>query len=74
MADTLIDFMTNLAQDEALKESYITDPDGTMSKHGVSEEDRKLMLSKDYEKIQARVGGDYKINHNTVTTAAKLKS
>ncbi|WP_196139950.1 hypothetical protein [Aliikangiella sp. G2MR2-5] len=73
MADKLVDFMIQLAKDDDLKQSYIGDANKTMEKYGVSDEDRKLMLSKDYDKIQKRIGGNYKISHNTVTTAAKLK-
>jgi len=72
MTDKLADFMVDLASNKGLQEAYKNSPEEAMKRHDIDDSDVQLMISKDYEAIKSRLGTDYTIAHNTITTAAKL--
>ncbi|KAF1710042.1 hypothetical protein CSC70_10270 [Pseudoxanthomonas kalamensis DSM 18571] len=62
----LLDLMKRLGRDAALAAEYEKDPDGVMRHAGLSDEERKAMLEKDYETIKRLTGledGMFAINH-----------
>jgi len=72
MTDKLADFMVDMASNKGLQEEYIKNAKKTMKKHGIDDSDIELMIKEDYDAIKERLGTDYEISSNTVTTAAKL--
>ncbi|MBX3689727.1 hypothetical protein [Dokdonella sp.] len=62
----LLEFMRRLGRDAALAAEYEKDPDQAMRRHGLSDEERKAMLAKDYEAIKRLTGladGQFATNH-----------
>ena len=62
----LLDLMRKLGSDAALAEEYGKDPEGVMLRAGLSGEERKAMLEKDYKAIKAITGlrdGQFATNH-----------
>ncbi len=52
------DFIIALSQHPELKEAWKTDPEGAMTKAGLSEEGKAALRSGDPEKIYAHLGDD----------------
>ena len=62
----LLDLMRKLGSDAALAAEYEKDPEGVMLQAGLTEEERKAMLEKDYAAIKALTGledGQFATNH-----------
>lgn len=63
----LLDLMKKLGSDAALSAEYLKDPEGVMQRAGLSDEERKAMLDKDYEAIKRLTGlkdGQFATNHS----------
>lgn len=63
----LLDLMKKLGSDAALSAEYVKDPEGVMQRAGLSDEERKAMLDKDYEAIKRLTGlkdGQFATNHS----------
>lgn len=63
---TLLELMRKLGSDAALAAEYGDDPEGVMRRAGLSDEERRAMLEKDYEAIKALTGladGQFASNH-----------
>lgn len=63
---TLLDLMRELGSDAALAAEYEADPHGVMLRAGLSDEERRAMLEKDYDAIKALTGledGQFATNH-----------
>jgi len=63
---TLLDLMRKLASDAALAAEYERDPEGVLKRAGLSEQEQKAMLSKDYAAIKKLTGltdGQFATNH-----------
>ena len=71
MSDKLKDFLTNLATDSDLVESFKQDKEGTMTSYGVDQDHIDLVVNKDYDEIQKMLGADYSISTNNIITAYK---
>lgn len=62
----LLDLMRKLGGDAALAAEYGKDPDAVMRRSGLSDEERKAMLEKDYPAIKRLTGladGKFATNH-----------
>lgn len=62
----LLGLMRELGSDAALAAEYGKDPDGVMRRAGLSDEERKAMLAKDYAAIKRLTGladGQFATNH-----------
>lgn len=62
----LLDLMRNLGRDAALAAEYEKDPDGVAQRAGLSDDERKAMLGKDYGAIKSLTGladGQFATNH-----------
>ncbi len=73
MSKKLTEFLTELATNQDLKDAFAADKAGTMKKHGVSDDDAKLVINKDYDAIQDKLGADYEISKNDIVRAFKAK-
>lgn len=65
----LLDFMRRLGSDARLAEQYADAPDETMRQAGLSDEERKAMLEKDYAAIRRLTGledGQFATNHSII--------
>ena len=71
MADKLTEFLTNLATDDQLVESFKSDKVGTMRSFGVPEDHIDLVVNKKYDEIQKILGTEYDIASNSIITAIK---
>lgn len=63
---TLLDLMRKLASDASLAAEYEKDPAGVVRRAGLSEEEQKAMLDKDYGAIKKLTGlsdGQFATNH-----------
>lgn len=63
---TLLELMRKLGSDAALAAEYGKDPDAVLRRAGLSEEERKAMIEKDYAAIKALTGltdGQFATNH-----------
>lgn len=63
---TLLELMRKLGSDAALAAEYGKDPDAVLRRAGLSEEERKAMIEKDYTAIKALTGltdGQFATNH-----------
>lgn len=63
----LLDLMKKLGSDAALAAEYGKDPEGVMLRAGLSDEERKAMLDKDYDAIKRLTGlkdGQFATNHS----------
>ena len=58
MADKLREFAEKLATDADLLDKFRTDKAGTMTDHGLSEDDQQLVLDGNVEELKKRVGED----------------
>ena len=58
MAKEAAEFISKLAADPKLRAAYKRDPDATMTKHGLSAKDRKVLKSGDPKKIREHLGDD----------------
>ena len=62
----LLDLMRKLGSDAALAAEYEKDPDGVMLRAGLSDDERKAMVEKDYAAIKELTGladGQFATNH-----------
>lgn len=62
----LLDLMRNLGSDAALAAEYEKDPQGVLRRAGLSDEERKAMIEKDYSAIKEITGlkdGQFATNH-----------
>lgn len=62
----LLDLMRKLGRDAALAADYRKDPDAVMRRAGLSDEERKAMLERDYAAIKRLTGledGKFATNH-----------
>ncbi len=62
----LLSFMRQLGKDAGIVSEYDKDPDATMKRFGLSDEERKAMIDKDYEAIKRLTGlvdGKFATNH-----------
>lgn len=62
----LLDFMLELGRDAALADEYQRAPDAVMLRAGLSDEERRAMLDRDYEAIKRLSGlvdGQFATNH-----------
>lgn len=62
----LLDLMRKLGRDAALAAEYEKDPDGVTQRAGLSDDERKAMLGKDYGAIKSLTGlmdGQFATNH-----------
>lgn len=62
----LLDLMRKLGGDAALAAEYDKDPDAVLRRAGVSDEERKAMLERDYAAVGKLTGladGQYATNH-----------
>lgn len=62
----LLDLMRKLGSDAALAAEYEKDPDGVLRRAGLSDDERKAMLEKDYAAIKELTGltdGQFATNH-----------
>jgi hypothetical protein len=62
----LLDFMRELGRDAELAAEYDSDADATMRTAGLSDEERKAMLGKDYDAIKKLTGlvdGQFATDH-----------
>lgn len=73
MSDKLTEFLTELPTNEELRKSYNNDAKKSMKDYGVSDEDAQLVLDKNYDAIQKKLGADYEIGKNHVIDAFKIK-
>lgn len=73
MTDKLTDFMVDMASNKGLQRDYEKDAKKTMKKHNVDDLDIELMVNNDYDSIKKRLGTNYNVSSNTVTTAAIIK-
>ena len=55
MATSLIDFLTNLANDPSTMNKFRQDPDATMQAAGLSQQDQAVIKSKDPAQIRAAI-------------------
>lgn len=63
---TLLDLMRKLASDAALAAEYERDPAAVVSRAGLTDEEQKAMLAKDYASIKKLTGlsdGQFATNH-----------
>jgi len=72
MTDKLADFMVDMASNKGLQDDYKKDAKKTMKKHGIDDSDIELMINNDLDSIRGRLGTNYEISSNTLTTATKL--
>lgn len=62
----LLELMRKLGSDAALAVEYDKDPDGVLQRAGLSDEERKAMVAKDYVAIKKLTGlqdGQFATNH-----------
>jgi hypothetical protein len=62
----LLELMRRLGSDAALAATYEKDPDALLRQAGLSDEERRAMLGKDYAAIRALTGladGQFATNH-----------
>ncbi|MCW5579873.1 MAG: hypothetical protein KIS72_00805 [Luteimonas sp.] len=62
----LLDLMRKLGSDAALAAEYARDPAAVLRRSGLSDEERKALLDKDYEAIKRLTGltdGKFATNH-----------
>ena len=62
----LLDFMLELGRDATLADEYQRAPDAVMLRAGLSDEERRAMLDRDYEAIKRLSGlvdGQFATNH-----------
>ena len=62
----LLDLMRKLGSDAALAAEYAKDPEAVLRRAGLSEEESKAMLEKDYPAIKRLTGledGKFAVNH-----------
>lgn len=71
MSKELTEFLTKLSVDEKLAEEFEKDKVATMTLAGVSKDHQKLVIEKDYAKIQTLLGANYKISSNEIIKAFK---
>jgi len=71
MSDKLKIFLTSLATDSELVQSFEQDKEGTMKAHGVEQEHIDLVIQKKYSEIENLLGADYEIAKNGVISAFK---
>lgn len=63
---TLLDLMRKLASDASLAEEYAKDPAAVLRRSGLSADEQKAMLDRDYEAIKKLTGlaeGQFATNH-----------
>ncbi len=63
---TLLDLMRKLASDASLAAEYEKDPAGVIRRAGLSDEEQKAMIGKDYASIKKLTGltdGQFATNH-----------
>lgn len=63
----LLDLMKKLGSDAALEAEYGKDPEGVMRRAGLSDEEQRAMLDKDYDAIKRLTGlkdGQFATNHS----------
>lgn len=58
MAKEAAEFISKLAENPRLRSAFKKDPDGVMTKHGLSAKDRKILKSGDPKKIRTHLGDD----------------
>ena len=56
MTDALTKFLVDLAVDPDLQAKYAADPEGVMSRAGLSDPERAAMLTRDATRIRAAMG------------------
>lgn len=62
----LLDLMRKLGSDAALAAEYAKDPDAVLQRAGLSDEERKAMLERDYAAVKRLTGledGKFATNH-----------
>ncbi len=74
MSDIFKEFLTEIPNNSALREAYKNDKAQSMKDYGVSDEDIQLVMNKDYESIQKKLGNDYEIAKNAIIDAFKIKA
>ena len=73
MSDNLTDFLTDLATNEDLRKAFKNDAKGTMKDKGIPNDDIDLVINKDYDAIQKRLGANYEISKNHIIDAFNVK-
>lgn len=58
MSEKLRDFLTNLAENPAVREGFKNDPHGVMDEHGLTDEHKKMVLESDKEGVKREIGAD----------------
>lgn len=56
MSKEAAEYIRKLSEDPSLREAHKDDPEGSMAKAGLSEEDKKVIQSGDEGKIRAHMG------------------
>ena len=51
-------FLNQLATDARAREEYQQDPEAFMTKHGLTDEDKEVLASKDPDRIREHMGED----------------
>lgn len=62
----LLDLMRRLGSDAALEAEYEKDPEGVLRRAGLSDQERRAMIAKDYASIKKLTGledGQFATNH-----------
>ncbi|MFN7942407.1 MAG: hypothetical protein U0X73_12480 [Thermoanaerobaculia bacterium] len=54
----LSSFLAKMSANPALQDEYRRDPEGVMSRHGLSEQEKALMRSGDQDAVRAYLGDD----------------
>lgn len=58
MAENLKNFIKKISEDPAELQNYRSDPHGTMDKHGLSDEEKRIVTEKDKEALKKESGLD----------------
>ena len=58
MAGNLKNFIKKISEDPSELQSYRDDPHGTMDKHGLSDEEKRIVKEKDQEALKKETGMD----------------
>lgn len=58
MAENLKNFIKKISEDPAELQNYRNDPHGTMDKHGLSDEEKRIVTEKDKEALKKESGLD----------------
>ena len=72
MSSALTELLTQLSTDEKLAQKFKKDKAKVMTKAGISDEQQKLVMNKEYEKIQEILGENFKISSNSIIKAFKV--